>query len=209
MANSGFAPRSLTGLGTPAWRNLRGPSDGFTMIEVLVVMVLLAVLLVLTLPNFLAVNARRTLQGTAEQASGLMAKARYDAIRYAQDRTVAFDAAAGAWFIDLDGDRSLDPMERREGLVPLPNGVAVGGPAADPAPVTGFTDLGGGTRGAVFESTGSLESNGGAFRLRDTQGNYLEVRVTDPATARVVLRKWQDGAWREFGEGGSSWTWER
>lgn len=180
---------------------------GFTLVELLIVVTVLAVVLTLAVPGLFAYNERRRLEGTAEQAAVLLRKARYDAIRRSRQVTVALDSTAGAVFLDRDGDRTLDPEEVRAGVVRLPRGVLPGGPAADDPAVVGFT-LEGGARVAVFAPDGSLRGDGGAFRLRDDQRNFLEVRVIDPATASVVLRKWEDGTWRRKGEGGRSWHWD-
>lgn len=182
------------------------PDRGFTVIELLVTVVVFAIVALLTVPNFISINARRALEGSAEQTAALLRKARYDAIRSGRAVEVALDEAQRSIFVDLDGDRTLDPVELREGVVRLPRGVEPGGPAGDAAAVTGFT-LAGGARAAVLEPTGALQGDGGAFRLHDRRDNYLEVRVSEPATALVELFKWQDGGWLRRRQGGESWRW--
>lgn len=188
-------------------RSRSAADRGFTLLETLIVVTILAVVLVLTVPSFFSYNARRKLEGTAEQAAVLMRKARYDAIRGSRPVAVTLDTAAGALFLDRDGDRTLDPVETQDGFVRLPRGLEFGGPAGDDPAVVGFVEVGGG-RVAFFEPDGSLRGDGGAFRLHDGKSNFLEVRVTDPATASVALRKWQDGAWRRKDEGGERWKWD-
>lgn len=180
---------------------------GFTLVELTVALAVLAVIVLITVPSFFHVQARRKLAGTAEQAAGLLRKARYDAIRHNRPVTVALDGGERVLFIDRDGDQAFDAAEAREGHVVLPTGIDPGGPPGDAAAVAGFTALGGSLPAAVLEPTGRLRGAGGGFRLRDARGNFLEVRVADPATALVVLRKWQDGGWRRQGETGETWRW--
>lgn len=179
---------------------------GFTLLELLVSLTILSLILLLTVPAFFSYNARRKLEGTAEQAAVLLRKARYDAITRGSAVMVAADVGQGVLFLDRDGDQVLDPVEHLDGVVRLPTGLGFGGPASDSAGVVGFEAMGG-SRVALFEPNGSLRSDSGAFRLHDDRDNFLEVRVTDPATALVVLRKWQDGAWQRKDQDGEAWTW--
>lgn len=179
---------------------------GFTFLELVVTVAVFAVVALLTVPNLLSLNARRNLEGTAEQTAVLLRKARYDAIRSGRAVEVTLDAGRRSVFVDLDGDRVFDPVEMRQGVVRLPRGVDPGGPAADADAVTGFT-LDGGVRVAVFEPTGSLQGDGGAFRFGDRRRNFIEVRVSEPATGFVELRKWQDGGWLRHRQGGEAWEW--
>jgi hypothetical protein len=73
----------------------------------------------------------------------------------------------------------------------LPKGVDFAAPpdlkGADS--VADFTvDDDGGPNEAVFRGDGSILRAGG-FRFGDERGNFVEVRVDPPATARVELRK--------------------
>ena len=60
----------------------------------------------------------------------------------------------------------------------------------------------------VFLPTGAAEF-GGAIRLADPRGNFIEVRVDPPATAKVSLRKWDPDIndWTYQGEGDQRWSW--
>lgn len=180
---------------------------GFTLVELIVTLAIVAVMLLITVPGFLHIEQRRKLEGTAEQTAALLRKARYDAIRLSRPVEVALNVSQRVLFIDRDGDQTFDPEETLAGSVPLPRGVEPGGPVGDADPVDGFSDLGGALRVAVLEPTGRLRSDGGGFRLHDQRDNFLEIRVSDPATASVVLRKWQGGVWRRKGESGKEWTW--
>lgn len=62
--------------------------------------------------------------------------------------------------------------------------------------------------GPIFNPDGSADRIG-AFRFRDSNDNYLEVRIATPATGRIVLRKWDrnDLAFFQNGEDGHKWEW--
>lgn len=94
--------------------------------------------------------------------------------------------------------------------------IKLGGPTADPAVVTGFTDRGDGPR-VVFNPNGSVLDIG-SYRVNDgikDDGdqilNSLEVRVSPAAAGRIQLLKWNknDGTWytRDLKNGKSTWEW--
>ncbi|HEX2254978.1 MAG TPA: GspH/FimT family protein [Thermoanaerobaculia bacterium] len=182
-------------------------SRGFTLVELLVTVAVAVLALLLLVPALQSIFERRRLQGTAEQALAYLRQARYEAIQRNRAVAVTVDEVAGVLFRDLDGDGSLDPAERQEGTIALPEGVELGGPPADADPVVGFTESDG-RHSAVFLPTGTLADDGGAFRLRDADGNWLEVRILDRRTAIAELRKWDGTAWRRQDEGGRRWNWE-
>ena len=175
--------------------------------ELAVALVVLTVMLLITVPGFTHIQQRRKLEGTAEQTVALLRKARYDAIRLSRPVEVALNVDQRVLFIDRDGDHSYDPEEAIAGTVLLPRGVEPGGPDTDGDPVVGFTDLGAAWPVAVLEPTGRLRGAGGGFRIHDQRDNYLEIRVSDPATANVVLRKWAGDDWHRKGESGKEWKW--
>ena len=182
-------------------------SRGFTLVELLVTVAVAVLALLLLVPALQSVFERRRLQGTAEQAVSYLRRARYEAIQRNRVVAVTMDPAERVLFRDLDGDGVFDDDERQEGAVALPKGVDFGGPPADGDAVVGFT-LSDGRRSAVFQPTGTLADDGGAFRLRDGEGNWLEIRIDDPVNGSAQLRKWNGTAWRRQDEGGVRWKWE-
>ena len=65
--------------------------------------------------------------------------------------------------------------------------------------------------GPTFSSDGSANSVG-AFRFRDSHGNFLETRIAFAGTGKVILQKWfgpddSPGNWFENGENGNEWEW--
>jgi prepilin-type N-terminal cleavage/methylation domain-containing protein len=207
-----------------------GCRSGFTVLELLVVLVLLAVLVMVALPALHRMVVRSHLQSMTLQCSMFLRQARAEAIARNAPAVVVFDdeAATIVAFIDIhnaagdpDPDFLFNPLEgmpHRQtdyqiGAYRLPTRIAFGGPPSDPAPVVGFTDRGAGPR-LVFRPDGSVVDLG-AVRLRDPRGNVFEVQVAPAATGRVSLRKWHrdDEIWYRRGtmtrdEGaGPTWEW--
>lgn len=188
----------------------RGPgcrgSEGFTLLEAIVTLAILAILLTLTVPGLMSIMDRRRLLGDGEKAVVFLQRARYQSIQRNRQLRVDLDVGSGTLFFDVDGNGALDPVERQVGVLDLSRGVLAGGPPGDAEAVSGFTLLAG-RRVAVFRPDGSLLDAGG-LRLHDVEADdYLEVSVIEPATGLIRLRKWDGSAWREQGEGGESWNW--
>lgn len=190
-------------------------ASGFTLIELLAVMLVMAVLLALGAPLLKNFIQRSQTEGFAREASLLIEKARFDAIKKANAQSVVYlDVAKKqiACYSDADNDKVYDPTKGDVELArySAPVGVSFAGPAADPNPTDLLTpDPSGGASApsiAVLHSDGSVEK-AGAFRVSDRAGNYLEILVSPEGTARVQLLKWDGTAWRAQGENGKSWTW--
>jgi prepilin-type N-terminal cleavage/methylation domain-containing protein len=179
---------------------------GFTLVELVLVMAIVAVLLSLGLPALQNMIHRSKIEGAARTTASMMRNARFEAIKQAVPVIVRIDTASNdvVAFVDENSDFTLDASEQRLGQMNLPGGVAFAGPASQPF-VDGLDSAG--TAGwASFVTDGSVTSSG-AFRLADQRGNFLEVRVEPAATARIQIRKWDGSDWRYQGEGGSGWTW--
>ena len=192
-------------------------TKGFTLVEILVVFVVLAVTASLGLPALFNAIQRTKTEGVVRNAATLMRAARYEAIKGGLPVSVQMDYAGERMFSyreladPPDGFTSGTDVELTS--VPL-EGVLFWGPA-DGAPQgadasVGFAEVVGGEGYAVFRLDGSVDSEG-AFRFRDLRTNHLEVRVAPPATGRVLLQKWEDhgagDAWFEQDQGGHSWVW--
>lgn len=167
---------------------------GFTLVELLVVLVVGMILVLLSYPELAKYYTRSQLEGTTQQLALMMQKARYQAIKFSpQTSTVCADtvnrqvvgslgATQNAWFS-------------------LPKSVSFGAPAPQVA-ITVTANC------FTFNSDGSA-GEAGSFRLVDNNANYLEVRVDPQATARVEVRKWNstDSQWYTRNQGGKPWEW--
>ena len=191
----------------------RRRSAGFTLIEMLTVLAVMAIILTLGLPSLFNMIARSKLEGAARQVSAMLRLARLESIKANVPTVVKLkpdatgqnvqvtvfadvNIAGGAVGSDLiynpkaTGDfRSTDHVVNS---AVLPDKVYLKGETAQT--FSGFTvdpdpaDAGG-PNIAVFDPTGALRARGN-FYLSDAKGNFLCVRVEPEATARVTILKY-------------------
>jgi prepilin-type N-terminal cleavage/methylation domain-containing protein len=104
-----------------AGRNARG----YTLIELIVVLVLVGLLGSLTLPRLRQSLLSDDLQGSTRQLAGLMRELRNEAQRQQQDRSLRFDLDAGIFWVEA-GDMTADERAfARENASSLPEGVRI------------------------------------------------------------------------------------
>jgi len=192
----------------------RHRSAGFTLIEVLVVLILFGIIALLGFPALQNMIARSRLEGTARQIAILAQQSRFEAIKNSTRVSVRVDIPnrmvtafreadpAGTIGVKDAGDIAVGG----EGGVPLPRLIEFVAPVAEPIirgfePTTPTTDA-----WATFESDGSVFRQG-AFRLGDNRQNFLEIAIEPQATARIEMRKWDGTAFVAQGTGGKPWAW--
>jgi len=159
---------------------------GFTMIELLIVLLIAMVLLTLSAPEILKYYIRSQLEGIAREVSVTMQRARYQAIRSSQNVQVCANETDGV-------------ITALGGSIELPATVSFGAPALSiPSVLTGDC--------FVFRPDGSVEETG-AFRIQDVRGNFLEIWVSPQATARVQVRKWDENDGKWYTRGDKVWEW--
>jgi prepilin-type N-terminal cleavage/methylation domain-containing protein len=179
----------------------RRRAAGFTLIEILVVLLLMGLLLTLLLPSFLKTIQHQKLLGAAQQTAILLRLARLQAIKTANFAVVQIDTTTGVVtaFSDPNNNQALDTGEPVLGRVDLPKGVtfmAVSGFTSPPTPAV-----------AIFSSNGSVTAPG-AFRLQNSAGDKIEARVLTTTSGRVVLQKYDGSSqWLPNGEGPKAWKW--
>jgi len=191
---------------------------GFTLIEMLVVLALMAVLMFLSAPALYNAVRQSKLRGITQEVTTLMRQARLDAIKSSAQAVVKIVPADATnpvpsvqAFSDRNADGLLSAGEPVLATFPLPKGVTFMAPdlTVDANSVSGFSpDPGGGSLAKVvlFQRDGSV-ADVGAFRFADQNQNFMEVRVEPAATARIEVHKWQGGKWIANGEGGKAWQW--
>ena len=201
---------------------------GFSLVELLVVMVLMGLLALWGIPALLGTLQRTRLVNSAKEVAVMLQVARLEAIKKAgvngdlQNRVtfVNYIPATGTVpgrfevMIDQVADGSWDPSQRVGGTYFLPRNITLqfpGQAAEGPGAIRGWDDPGPNqANGPVFRSDGSTVL-GGAFTLRNARDQYLEVRVEFPATGKLSIQKWFGGDpntdWFENHEGGRTWQW--
>lgn len=197
-------------------------SRGFTMIEMLVASMVLAIAVLIGLPELRKMYVRMQLESYVLNLSSVANKARYEAIKRGLDTVVKADYTGRTLFtfvdqptFDANGTRTdtpwvFDPAvdEVIQGL-PLPSDVDFAPPPGETA-VLGLTDPVGANQDedhvAVFLTDGSVQDVG-AFRLGDNRSNYVQLAFNPQATGRVRTEKWDcaDGIWRDRAD---NWVWE-
>jgi competence protein ComGC len=189
----------------------RGASDhGFTLIEAIIVLALIMIAVLIGFPALQNMIHRSKVEGAVTQIATLARAARLDAIKnsvqfyvqadFANDRVVVYreSGAAGTGF-----DPAVDEEVHH---VALPTLLSFWGPADAGAEGADATDGLPADHHITMRPDGSADVAGG-IRFGDTLGNFLEVRIDPPASARVQLRKWDGAAWRTKGEAGNPWKW--
>ena len=200
---------------------------GFTMIETLVVLVILALLMLFAVPSLFTMMRQGKLRGAADETATLMRVARLEAIKQSCTTIVRPLVASGGnpdrveGLVDCNGDGVQDADRKPLGVVALPSRVHLLGPAnvtGKDAVVKFSADPGGGEVSvAKFLGDGSVDDLG-TIRMGDESGNFLEVRVSPKATARVEVRKclactaasnaFDSTDWYANGDNGKAWTWK-
>ena len=198
---------------------------GFTLTEVLIVIAIIGLMAVWGVPALLQLLNRIRLTSAAQECQIFMNRARTEAIKQSSTAEVLYlkaaDSPNGAdslfAFADLDADGAYTEGTDvvAAGPYPLPKGVTLWGPT-DGAPegANAIVDWDEGSTpndGPIYNSDGSVQATG-AFRFRDTVGNYLEVRILFAGTGKPVVRKWAGGGnpdanWFENGDPDNPWEW--
>ena len=192
-------------------------ANGFTLIEVLIVMAIAAVLLAYGIPALNNMLYRNQTLSTVEQSMSLIRAARLQAIKRGAELGIEQDLSSSQLLVFRETSQPPDGftagVDERLGSVPLPASVAFWGPA-DPSPngadiADGFNQHGNNSGWVIFRANGSVDE-AGAFRFGDQKGNFLEIRIDPPATARAELRKWDPSSstWLSRREGGEPWKWD-
>ncbi len=201
---------------------------GFTLIEILVVLVLIGILSTFAYSALINAMYRSRISGMAQEAAAVCEAARLEAVKRSTPVRVEVHFSTNSLISYVDGNNDgtyttpPDPPTPGSDIllatINLPKGVVWHGPGAMSTAnlnaVYNFTTLPSGD-GAVaqFNSDGSVDKLG-AFRFRDDRGNILELRVSPKASARIAVRKFAadpnggDDPTQYFESGeGTGWTW--
>ncbi len=186
--------------GSPTRRPHPG-ANGFTLLELLVVLAIAGLALAIGLPAFQNMVVRSRTEGYAHEVSSLIQHARLEAIRRNRPAIVYFDKSKNqiAAFVDVDRDGMFTPdtskpkgdadFEVNRIDTPEYIGFEDEKSSSGLASIDGLSKVGTEDRGVIIEPNGSVDAEG-AFRIADLRGNHLEIRIAPAATARVELRMW-------------------
>lgn len=207
-------------LHAPATMRNQRAERGFTLIEILAVLLIMMILALYGTPKLMGVLHRAKVEGMAKQTATLMRAARMEAIKRNCYGVVAIEPASRRViaYADLNRngvfDTATTPPDHLIGRLDLPSLVHFENESGDKDldSVDGFvnpdvpTVLPDGQ--VIFQSDGSVLDDG-ALRFADQKGNFLEVNVSPRTTGRVEVRKYESGIWYGNGEGGKSWDFEQ
>lgn len=193
-------------------RQHRGYRNGFTVLELLIVVAVMGVVVVVGLPSLMTNLRRAKLEGPLRQAMTLMSLARFEAVKKGISTGVEADLADDQilTFRDMDENGSFNAGDEILNLLTLPKGLHFWHPEdANPEGVTTLLE----TSNTIFDSTGAA-STVGSFFVGDTRGNHLTIEIANAATARLVIKKWElntnPAVWWQEGELDSEappWRW--
>jgi type II secretory pathway pseudopilin PulG len=206
----------------------RTAGRGYTLVQMMVAVTIVIGMAALGYPAFQNWIQRTRVEGFGQSMVGLLRMARSRAVLEGVPVVVAADVDGERVqaFLDRNGATAGSPSDGTFNPVdgvpagstdqwladsPMPVGVRFVAPRSEPI-VSGFTSVSG-RRVAIFLPGGSVQDSG-AIRFGDQWGNYLEVRVSTPATGRVTMRKYHPratggapGDWRDGEEGPWEWEW--
>ncbi|HEX3527478.1 MAG TPA: GspH/FimT family protein [Thermoanaerobaculia bacterium] len=205
-----------------ALHRARRRAAGFTMIEMLLVLLLMGILLVLVMPSFLNSIQHQKLLGITQQTAILMRLARLQAIKTASNSVVQIDTAKGTVtaFTDLNGNQTFDSAtEPLLGQITLPKGVsfmAVDRFTSPPTPAVAVFHADGSVSCPAADLQCTTTTHPGAFGFQDVRGDQLEACAMTKTSGRIVLMKFDatnltDAGcgphWEPNGEGAKAWKW--
>jgi len=163
-------------------------NKGFTLMELMVVVGILAILVSMAVPEFKRWNASQRLSASVRRIHSALQLARLEAIKEGRNVVVVFSEGTGlsgtySAFVDDDGDRALD------------TGETVIASGSLPAPITinsARFDLGGtGTLDKLkthFDSRGLTTGRNGEIQMTNLYGKAVRVVLNSAGSSRVEIR---------------------
>ena len=100
-------------------------NEGFTLIELTVVIILLGLLITFTIPRFQDSVLTDTLETSARRIISLIYSIRSDAIRENRDYVLKFDLASGSYWVESLDLSDLDKSFAKENAKSLPYDVGI------------------------------------------------------------------------------------
>lgn len=179
--------------------------SGFTIVELLVVTMVVAVLIGIAMPHVDV--ARHRVENAVRETASTLAAARYRAAVLQHDVIVSFDAAARRITVheDQNNDGAIQPNEPVRSIE-LPEGIIFGrgsAPVGTPGSVViGFRSGSYGLPHVTFHRNGSASESEGLYLTSTASASnskfahHTRALTVERATGRVTTFRYESGGWR-------------
>ncbi len=175
--------------------------EGFTMMELLVTMVVLAIVVTITIPVFARWLPDYKLRAAARDVYSNMQLAKMSAVRNNAAWAIVFDTGANRYFVCSDDGADDDwtttgdnAIEKTVNLSDYGNSIQYGHGSATVAIGAGFGDeVTFGSNVAVFSSRGFLNPPSGYVYLSNNKNNSFGIGSLTSGVS--LLRRWNGAAW--------------
>lgn len=153
---------------------------GFTLVEMMIVVVVVTILSAVSIPSFYVWNANHRAAGAAREILGVMRHARLTAVNQASDVVVVFTKGVGSGgtyraFVDNDSDDSQDSGEQIIGQGRMPDGINMFDVNfASTLPLT-----------TSFDAMGLTILRNGTVKIRNRYGREYHIVLNNGGNSRV------------------------
>lgn len=179
-------------------------NKGFTIIEVIVVIVVIGIMAAIAVPNFIGYLPESRLKNASRDLFSNLQLAKIGAIKNNTNWAVVFNVGAGEYYVcsNNGGDgwtgSGNDTVETTVRLADYGSGVTYGtGAATTPAPLDTTFDNGVTYPGdvVVLEPRGTTQSGGTVFLTNNANKSCIGVGTTSAGVVR--LRRWTGSNWTD------------
>ncbi len=178
---------------------------GFSLVELMVVVAIIAVIGAIAVPNMSPANAR--LKQAARELYGNMQRARMEAIKSNQNVGIVFDTVNNLYQLCQNFNSDNDCTDAGETILTTINLSSYGsdvqyaggfatspGGGSGPSDGVSYGNIPPSTNTMLFSSTGRPNKTGYVY-LKNNKNSYYVVGTPSMAGV-VVMKKWQNNAWQ-------------
>lgn len=171
--------------------------SGFTTVELLVVMALIAIIAAIATPNFIGWLPKYRLRSATQDLYTNLQLAKLGAIKHNNDWAIFFDTAANSYSIISDYDGDGQAVEKTVNLSSYKSGIGFGhGNATQDIPGDSFPadDVSYSDNTAVFNPRGLADHLG--YVYLDNDDETTRAVGTPYLGGGIVLRAWMGSNWQ-------------
>lgn len=178
-------------MGVSKYMRMRRNKKGFTLIEMMVVIGIIAILAMVAIPSFSVWIPDFALKGAAQDLYSNMQLAKMAAVKEKEDQNMEFDTGAGTY---KKHDGTVVVLSSYGHDVKFGNGNA-----------TSAMEAGGFDDNVTYEATASVADNIASFNSRGMANNAGYVYLTNSkgtayavgslTSGVILLRKWKGSSW--------------